>query len=352
MRKKQDPTPLLLLIVVTISTILCLPTALDSAPQVAAARAMAAAADAVLNSLSAEQRSKATFTFDDDRRFEFRYTPRARAGLPLKEMTDPQRTLAHALLKTGLSLRGHTAATQIMELENVLRAIEGPRPGSTLVRDPELYFLSIFGTPGKGPWGWKFEGHHLSTNFTIIGDRPVVFAPAFLGVNPAIVRDGPQKGLRVLRDEEEIARELMAAFTDAQRTKVIFDVAAPREMITGENRESTPLAPGGLPMSAMTPAQKRILERLLDVYLGRMAPELSRKRLEALQQAGMESITFGWAGGLEAGGPHYYRMQGRTFLIEYDNTQNNANHIHSVWRDFGNDFGRDLLREHYRADPH
>lgn len=348
MCRKQDLTPLLL----AGGLVLALPGALDSAPQIAAARQMASAADAFLESLSADQRSKATFAFDDDQRFEFRYTPRARTGLPLKEMTDSQRTLAHALLKTGLSMRGFTAATQIIDLENVLREIERPRPGSTLARDPELYFLSIFGAPGKGPWGWKFEGHHLSTNFTIIGDRPVVFAPSFLGANPAIVRDGPKKGLRPLRDEEEVARELMAAFTEDQRAKVIFDVTAPREMITGERRESVPLEPGGLPMSAMTPAQKRIFERLLDVYLSRMVPELARKRLEALQQAGMDGITFGWAGGMEVGGPHYYRIQGSTFLIEYDNTQNNANHIHSVWRDFGNDFGRDLLREHYRADPH
>jgi hypothetical protein len=247
-------------------------------------------------------------------------------------------------------VRGHTAATQIIELEHVLREIE--RPGSELVRDPELYFVSIFGAPGKAPWGWKFEGHHLSANFTVVGDRPVLFAPAFMGANPAIVRDGPRKGLRPLRDEEDVARELMASFSDAQRMQVIFDVTAPSEMITGENRDSTPLDPGGLPMSAMTPAQRRILERLLDVYLGRMVPELARTRLDALQQSGMDPITFGWAGGLDAGGPHYYRIQGPTFLVEYDNTQNNANHIHSVWRDFGNDFGRDLLRDHYRAQPH
>ena len=324
--------------VVVIGSFLVLPRALDSAPQVAAARAMAQAADALLASFSEDQRSKATFALDDDRRFEFRYTPRARAGVALKDMTAAQRTLAHALLKTGLSVRGYTAATQIIELENVLREVE--RAGS-IVRDPELYYVSIFGVPGKGPWGWKFEGHHLSTNFTIVGDRPVVFSPAFLGANPAIVRDGPRKGLRPLRDEEEVARELMAAFTDAQRKTVIFNVTAPREMITGENRESSPLEPGGLAMRAMTPPQKRILERLLDVYLGRMTSELARKRLDALQQSG-----------LDVGGPHYYRIQGPTFLVEYDNTQNNANHIHSVWRDFGNDFGRDLLREHYRAQPH
>ena len=334
------------------SVVLVLPRTVDSALQAAAARAMAKAADVFLASLSAEQRSRATFPFDDDRRLEFRYTPRARTGLSIKEMSDAQRPLAHALLKTGLSMRGYTAATQIMDLENVLREIERPRPGSTLVRDPELYFVSIFGTPGKGPWGWKFEGHHFSTNFTILDDRPVVFAPTFMGTHPAIVRDGPKKGLRVLRDEEEVARELMVAFTDAQRARAIFDVAAPREMITGEGRESKPLEPRGLPTSAMTPEQRRILDRLLDVYLGRMVPDLARKRLEGLRQAGMDSITFGWAGGQDVGGPHYYRVQGPTFLIEYDNTQNDANHIHSVWRDFGNDFGRDLLREHYRATPH
>ena len=335
-----------------VSLMLLVTHALDGAQQRAAARVMSDAADMFLASLSAEQRSKATFTFEDEQRFEFRYTPRARTGLSLKEMSDGQRTRAHALLKTGLSMRGYTAASQIMELENVLREIESRRQGSTIVRDPELYFLSIFGTPGKGPWGWKFEGHHLSTNFTIADGRPVLFAPTFMGTHPATVRDGPKKGLRILRDEEDVARELMAAFSDEQRPKVIFDVAAPREMVTAESREAKPLDPAGLPMSAMTPPQKRILERLLDVYLGRMSDDLARKRLEALQQAGMDAITFGWAGGLDVGGPHYYRIQGPTFLIEYDNTQNNANHIHSVWRDFGNDFGRDLLREHYKADAH
>jgi len=333
--------------------ILSLPTVLDSAAPTAAARAMAQAADAFLNALSAEQRSKAAFAFDHDQRLEFRFTPRARTGLPLKEMSEAQRTRAHALLKTGLSMRGYTTATQIIDLETVLRSIEPPRTRpDAIVRDPELYFVSIFGTPGKGPWGWKFEGHHLSTNFTIVDDRPVVFAPTFLGSNPAVVRDGPRKGMRVLRDEEEVARELMAAFTEAQRAKVIFDVSAPREMITGEARESKPLDPAGLPVSAMTPGQRRVVERLLDVYLGRVVPDVARKRLEALQRTGIDKITFGWAGALEVGGPHYYRVQGPTFLIEYDNTQNDANHIHSVWRDFGNDFGRDLLRDHYKTVVH
>ena len=330
------------------------PTSLSSAPPTAAARAMSDAAASFLKDLSPELRSKATFKFEDESRFEFRFTPRARTGLPLKEMSEPQRSKAHALLKTGLSVRGYTTATTIIDLETVLRAIEPPRTGpNAIVRDPELYFVSIYGDPaGKAPWGWKFEGHHISVNFTIVDDKPVVFSPSFFGSNPAIVKDGPKQGTRALREEEEAGRALMAAFSDAERAKAIFDVTAPRDMITGENREAKPLEPGPMSYASMSPEQRRLLEKVMDVYLGRVSPELAKARLEAVQKAGMDKITFGWAGVMDVGGPHYYKVQGPTFLIEYDNTQNNANHIHSVWRDFNGDFGRDLLREHYKTVAH
>jgi hypothetical protein len=338
--------------VVLVASVL-VPATLMSEPPSATARAMADAANAFLGDLNAEQKSKATFRLEDDTRFEFRFTPRARTGLPLKEMSEPQRTKAHALLKTGLSMRGYTAATTIIDLENVLKAIEPPRTGpNAIVRDPELYFVSIFGSPGSAAWGWKFEGHHISVNFTIVGDRPVVFAPSFFGSNPAIVKDGPKSGTRALRDEEEAGRALLMAFEPAQRAKVIFDVTAPRDMITGESREAKMLEPGGISYATMTPAQRRQLEKVMDVYLGRVAPELAQARLDALRRAGMDAITFGWAGVETIGGPHYYRVQGPTFLIEYDNTQNNNNHIHSVWRDFNGDFGRDLLKEHYKTVAH
>ena len=335
------------------AVVLAAPAALNS-QSAAAGRAMADAATAFLKDLNAEQRSKASFKFDDDSRFEFRYTPRARTGLALKDMTEAQRTRAHALLKSGLSMRGYTNATEIIALENVLRAIEPPRTGANaIVRDPELYYVSIYGEPNaKTPWGWKFEGHHISVNFTLVSGRPVVFAPSFFGSNPAVVKDGPQAGKRALRDEEESGRALMAAFTDEQKKKVIFNVDAPREMVTGENREAKVLESAGITYAEMTPAQRRLLERVLDAYLGRVAPELAKARLEAIQKTGMDKVTFGWAGTLEVGGPHYYRVQGPSFLIEYDNVQNNANHIHSVWRDFDGDFGRDILREHYKTVAH
>ncbi len=345
--------PILLILLLLLALVLAAPTALNSTPA-ATGRAMAGAANAFLKDLNAGQRSKAGFEFEDDTRFEFRFTPRARTGLPLKEMTEPQRVNAHALLRTGLSMRGYANATAIIDLENVLKAIEPLRTGpNAIVRDPEMYFVSIYGDPnGKAPWAWKFEGHHLSVNFTLVDGRPIVFAPSFFGSNPAVVRDGPHAGKRALREEEESGRALMAAFDEAQRARVIFNVSAPREMLTGESREVRTLDPAGITYAEMTPAQKRLFEKVLDAYLGRVGPELAKARLDALQKAGMDAITFGWAGTLDVGGPHYYRVQGPTFLIEYDNVQHNANHIHSVWRDFNGDFGRDLLREHYKTVPH
>jgi hypothetical protein len=342
-------TPIAVFLVVVIATA----RPLNSAPT-ATGRAMMDAAQALLKDLNTDQRSKAAFKFEDDSRFEFRYTPRARTGLPLKEMTEAQRTRAHALLKTGLSMRGYTNATDIIALENVLRAIEPPRTGpNAIVRDPEMYFVSVYGEPNaKTPWGWKFEGHHISVNFTLVDGKPIVFAPSFFGSNPAVVKDGPQAGKRALREEEESARALMAAFNDEQKKKVIFTDQAPREMVTAENREAKMLESVGITYAEMTSAQKRLLEKVLDAYLGRVAPELAKARLEAVQKSGMDKVTFGWAGTMEVGAPHYYRVQGPTFLIEYDNVQNNANHIHSVWRDFDGDFGRDILREHYKTYAH
>ena len=340
-------------VVILVVALVCAPASVNVDARTKIATAMAGAARDLLNALDADQRSKATFAFEDDQRFEFRFTPRARTGLPIKEMTDAQRTKAFALVKTGLSMRGYTTVRTIMDLETVLRAIEPPRTGpNPIVRDPELYFVSIFGTPGTGPWGWKFEGHHVSANFTIVGESPVVFAPNFFGSNPAIVQDGPRKGVRALPNEEDAARALLEALDASQRAKVVYETTAPRDILTGENRDAKTLPDAGITMGDMTPAQRRLLEKLLDAYLGRVAPELAQARLDALKQAGIQKIAFAWAGDTVRGKPHYYRVQGPTFLIEYDNTQNDANHIHAVWRDFQGDFGRDLLREHLQSVAH
>ena len=320
---------------------------------VARARSAAAMADGAkkfLSALKPEQRAKAEFKFEDAERLNWHFVPRARQGLPIKEMDPAQRKLAMDFLRTGLTQRSHLKATTIMELDLVLREIE---KGSGPVRDPELYFFSVFGTPSaKDRWGWRVEGHHLALNFTVVNGSMVSTTPAFFGANPAEVRQGPRQGLRVLAAEEDLARDLLRALDDKQRAQAIFDATAPKDIITGNSQKADPLAPAGVPAGQLNAKQTAVFKKLLDEYLARMPEDVAAERLEKVRRAGMEKIHFAWAGGAERGDPHYYRLQGPTFLVEYDNTQNNANHIHSVWRDFDGDFGRDLLREHYQQTPH
>jgi hypothetical protein len=326
--------------------------------------AIAAAATKFLASLTPEQRQQATFAFDTDERLRWHFVPTEtypRKGLTIKEMTEPQRKLAHGLLKAGLSQRGYLTASSIMELETVLGALEAaqraaaaqPPRGTPLVRDPERYFFSVFGNPsGKDPWGWRVEGHHVSLHFSVVNGTLVASTPSFFGSNPAEVREGPKKGLRILGAEEESARALLGALDASQREKAIIEKAAPSDMLTVANVDIKPLSPVGLSAETMTAAQRDLLMKLIDVYAGFMAADLAADRLARLKKAGVEKIGFAWAGETEKGKKHYYRVQGPTFLIEYDNTQNDGNHIHSVWRDFNGDFGRDLLREHLKSTPH
>jgi hypothetical protein len=320
---------------------------------------MASAANAFLASLTPEQRQKAAFAFASDERTRWHFIPTEtfpRNGLTLKEMSAPQRALAHDLLKAGLSQRGYMTATDIMTLETLLGEMEATARGGRgggLVRDSERYFFSIFGTPSvRETWGWRLEGHHISLHFTIVNGTLVAGAPAFFGVNPAEVRAGLKTGMRILAAEEDAARDLMQALDSARRTQAIISTAAPNDMLTMNNMKIDPLTPVGIAASAMTPAQRALLMKVVDVYAGFMADDIAAARMAKIKAAGEDKVTFAWAGSLERGQRHYYRVQGPTFLIEYDNTQNNANHIHSIWRDFAGDFGADLLRAHVGGTPH
>jgi len=321
------------------------------------ASSMAAAANKFLEGLTPEQRQQATFPIDAEERMRWNFIPTsmfARKGVPIKEMNESQRKLALGLLEAGLSQRGYLAATSIMQLETILKAIEAASGrGNTPVRDPELYFFTVFGTPApKGVWGWRVEGHHVSLHFTIADGKAVASSPSFFGANPAEVPDGPKKGLRILGAEEDAARALLATLDDKQRTTAIINATAPSDIVTMTTLKIDPLSPDGLAASAMTPKQRELLMQLIEVYTSKMAADTAAERLAALKKAGTEKIAFAWAGETEVGKKHYYRIQGPTFLVELDNTQNDGNHIHSVWRDFNGDWGRDLLREHVHEVPH
>jgi hypothetical protein len=326
--------------------------ALAAGAAVSAQRAsanMVAAANRFLQALTPEQRQQATFAFDNAERMRWNFIPDEafpRNGLPIKAMTEPQRKLAHDLLKTGLSDRGYMTYTQIMQLEDILKVVEQP---PRFARDKEAYRFSLFGSPDiKGSWGWRVEGHHVSLHFTVVNGTPVA-NPTFAGSNPAEVRDGVEKGKRVLATLEDAGRTLVMALDAAQRATATINAVAPNEILTANKLDIQPLSPEGLKASAMNAAQRQALEQVIDAYTGLMTPEIAAARVKKIRDAGIENVTFAWAGPVERGQKHYYRVQGPTFLIEFDNTQNDGNHVHSIWRDFKDDFGRDLLREHVRA---
>jgi len=315
------------------------------------AGSMTTAATNFLASLTPEQRQRATFAFDSAERMRWHFVPQfERNGLQVREMTEPQRKLAHELLKTGLSARGYTTYTQIMQLENILKAQE---KGSGPTRDPEGYRFSVFGTPSaKGTWGWRVEFHHVSLHFDVVNGTAISSTPSFAGANPAEVKDGPQKGQRTLGTLEDTARALVTALDESQRKVAIFTNVALNDIVTENALDIKPLSPDGIKASAMTPAQRDQLMKILDAYSGLMTADIAADRMAKVKKAGIENIAFAWAGSIERGQKHYYRVQGPTFLIEFDNTQNDANHVHSVWRDFNGDFGRDLLREHVKSSTH
>ena len=236
-------------------------------------------------------------------------------------------------------------------MEGILRDLEGP--DRRLARDPDEYLVSVFGSPSaSGTWGWRVGGHHLSLHFTVVGGAAVAGSPAFFGANPAEVREGPRAGLRPLGSQEDAARVLLMSLDAAQRTTAILSDVAPRDIVTGAELDISPLSPPGLRAGMLSAQQRTLLMDLIEVYTSHMADDLAAQRMERLHRAGLDGITFAWAGDVAPGGPHYYRVQGPTFLIEYDNTQNDANHIHSVWRDFEGDFGEDLLRQHMQDVHH
>ena len=308
---------------------------------------MATAAQKFLGSLPAELRAKATYDYDSPERLSWHFVPQqdkdrnpTRKGVKLQDMTDAQKAAALALLRTGLSAKGFEQASGIMKLEEILADLE---KGGTNVRNPNWYFVTVFGEPSNtGRWGWRVEGHHLSVNLTldkgvVVGTSPIVFAS-----NPADVKDGPKKGTRVLADTEDRAADLLALFDEEQR-KVVYQAKQFAEIV------AKPAAavgePVGLPAAKMTAPQKAALVKLIEVYANRLPAEVAAGELKRLRDAGEDQIYFAYCvEESKPGKPHSYRVQGPTFAIEFlnvqaDSAKNPANHIHSGWRKLPKDFG-------------
>jgi Protein of unknown function (DUF3500) len=309
---------------------------------------MATAAQNFLDTLKEDQKERAAFKFDDKERTNWYFTPRqtsdkkpTRKGLSLQDMTEAQRKAALELVRAGTSPDGYTKATTIMSLESILRELEAK--GGTMVRDPEWYFFTVFGTPSKtGKWGWRVEGHHLSLNFTLDGGKVVSSTPAFFGANPASVKAGPRKGLRTLPEAEDLARELFASLDNEQKAVALRKEPFPE---TPENSTAPKVGePVGLPAAKMTDKQRDTLVKLLQAYASRMPDDIADVEMKQVKDAGIDKIHFAYSGGVEDGQPHTYRVQGPTVVVEFLNMQNDsagnpANHIHSSWRNIKGDFG-------------
>jgi hypothetical protein len=319
---------------------------LATGAQDSTAARMRTAMEAFTASLPATLRTRLELPFASEKRTDWHYTPRSRPGISLADLDAAQRAALHKLLRTGLSAAGHRRVTNIIELELVLRELE---TFGALMRDPDKYFLVVFRDPAdaqwRAPWGWRFEGHHLSLSFTIRGER-VSSTPSFFGANPAQVRQGPKRGLRALGEEEDEGRKLLAMLDASQRAQAVVDTRPYGDIVSRAVEQASPLDNRGIEARSLDDAQKAQLHRLVETYAASFEPALREARL-ARAADGFEAIRFAWAGAVERGRPHYYRVQGPKFLIEFDASQDGGNHVHTVWRDYGGDFGRDLLREHH-----
>ncbi len=327
--------------------------------QAAVTEEMVVAAEALLATMDTEARrqrmlgiSKSEFlqmSLQDEARKDWSYWPRPRSGLSIELMTPDQRTLTHDLLSTLLSANGHMKVVHIMQLEEILWSLEDVG----LPRGVEKYFLSFFGTPTlTAPWAWRFEGHHVSLSVTV-APGTVTVTPSFFGADPAETLRGPLAGFRPLRDEEDLARDLVLSLSETQRAQAVISEEAPNDIFaTNANKDQsaweawrTTLRPEGLSIVDMNEAQRTLVRRLIDEIVTRYRPEISNAYLQSIE---LDELTFAWMGSVDRRAQYYYRLQGGDFMFELDNAQNNGNHIHSVWRNPTDDFGDDLLAEHYR----
>ncbi len=305
----------------------------------------------VVNSLDSIQRAKAVFPFDDMSRYDWNYLPPSlipRKGVCLKDLDSIQKSNVYALLKSFLSDKGFLRTQDIMNNEYYLKALEP----DMIHRIPENHFITFYGTPAKDSvWGWKFSGHHIALNYTIVNNQ-LALTPIFFGVYPAEIKAGQNKGRRIIKEEEDIGFELINMLASEQKATAIFQSKSFSDIVTTNAIQVGPLTPVGIVAKDLTTQQKNILNKLIVSHLSSMPTKIAEMRMKRIVSEDFNQIRFGWAGSLIKGVPHYYRIQGKTFLIEFDNTTHNANHIHIVWRDFNGDFGVDLLNEHYKKSKH
>lgn len=319
--------------------------AAQTTPTPSPGQAMITSAQALLKTLTPEQQQKIRYPYDSKERLNWHFIPKDdRKGVPLRELEGPALTAAKAFIHSGLTEAGYDQTLNIMSLEEVLRLLEGKAPDAVREfvrerRDPGKYFLTIFGEPAdKGLWGWRLEGHHISLNFSIQDGKIVATTPEFFGANPGTIEAGLERQIRVLGPEEDIARQILKLSTPEQMQVALVSKMPPKE-VPGPAAPQAEIGPAvGLAYSAMSKDQQQLLQELLNEYLKNLPENVKNERLADIEKSGRDKIHFAWWGETELNQAHHYRVQGETFVIEYNNTQNNANHVHAMWRNLKGDF--------------
>lgn len=306
-------------------------------------------ANTFLSSLAPAQEQKASFSYEDSERFNWNYVPMSRKGLALHDINESQKEKAMSLMRATLSDDGFRKASGVLSLEAILREVEG-HAATSGYRDPQKYYLSFFGTPASDQlWGWRIEGHHISLNVTSDKGKIVSATPSFLGANPASITRGA-RNVQILKDETDLGFALVKSLSADQLKVARFSERALPEIVTRNDRRARKLQPAGITFAELDQRQQESLLKLLDVFVLNYELGFSSRLKKKIEEAGINNLSFAWAGSLQPGEGHYYRIQGPVLLIEYDNTQNGANHVHTVVRDLTNDFAEDILREHYERD--
>ena len=327
----------------------------ETAAVTASSERITATATAFLKSLTAEQRQSAVFPAGDPERKDWSNLPHTihpRKGIRLGMLDAAQRVLAHHLIQAGLSSQGYLKTSGIMQLDEVLLHLSGQDKSDKPMFGLQYYWLSFLGEPGTGrPWGWQLDGHHLALNFSLVGSA-VAMTPTFMGSDPHEVREGIHAGWRVLGAEDDKGLALMTSLTPEQRKRALLSAEAPGDVVSGPGRDKALKDPQGLPYADLDVSQKELLRTLVDEYVHNYRHDLAHAQLDRIEKAGWERIRFAWAGPLDGSAPYYYRVHGPAVLIEFDNnhppgrSDGPINHIHSVFRDPGNDYGEDILRRH------
>ena len=315
-----------------------------AAPKVQTESPMLVAAQAFLASLSEEQRALALLPRQSPDRTTWTYVPGARKGVAWSDLDDKQRRAGHRLLQAALSEKGYDKIESIRALEPVLAELEGGNTG----RDPEKYWFVFFGEPSREKsWLWRYEGHHVSLTFALHKDVVFSSTPQLLWSNPAEVQSGASKGKRVLAREQDLAFQFVESLAPGQRGEAVLSDAAPVDIVTGSSRKAAIEGRLGLSFTKLGPPQKELLRQLILVHTEVQSVAEQKRRMASVEKEDFADIVFAWLGPVRRDARHYYRIQGKGFVIEYDNTQSDGNHIHTVWRDFDGDFGADLLEDHY-----